>query len=123
MGVGRNVSALINNEQVSTLIQPAMPKKCSDPNTFSIPRTRAIYRSLTHCAFELTGIVIQLANKSITHLLGIFKDMLVQVSDMIFLADFYVLSMKDELSSKRPTLILSRPFLKIARTKIDVHVG
>ncbi|RDX76270.1 hypothetical protein CR513_43754, partial [Mucuna pruriens] len=29
--------------------------------------------------------------------------------------------MNDELSSKRPTLILGRPFLKIAKTKIDVH--
>ncbi|RDX67464.1 hypothetical protein CR513_53660, partial [Mucuna pruriens] len=35
--VGRNVSALIKSKQVSALIQLAMPKKCSDPDTFSIP--------------------------------------------------------------------------------------
>ncbi|RDX75351.1 hypothetical protein CR513_44789, partial [Mucuna pruriens] len=34
MEVGRNVSALIKSEQFSTLIQPVMPKKCSDPSTF-----------------------------------------------------------------------------------------
>ncbi|RDX67482.1 hypothetical protein CR513_53640, partial [Mucuna pruriens] len=31
--------------------------------------------------------------------------------------------MKDELSSKGPTLILGRSFLKTVKTKIDVHVG
>ncbi|RDX60788.1 hypothetical protein CR513_61042, partial [Mucuna pruriens] len=36
-------------------------------------------------------------------------------------ANFYVLDMKDELSSKGPTLILGRSFLKTAMTKIDVH--
>ncbi|RDX84797.1 hypothetical protein CR513_34106, partial [Mucuna pruriens] len=66
-------------------------------------------------------IVIQLENRSIAHLIGILEDVLVQVSDMIFLVDFYVLDMKDELSSKGPTLILGRLFLKTAKTKIDVH--
>ncbi|RDX89800.1 hypothetical protein CR513_28429, partial [Mucuna pruriens] len=31
--------------------------------------------------------------------------------------------MKDELCRKGPILILGRPFLKITRTKIDVHAG
>ncbi|RDX80881.1 hypothetical protein CR513_38504, partial [Mucuna pruriens] len=81
----------------------------------------SIYKSLRLGALEPTGIVIQLASRSIAHLLGILEDMLVQVSDMNFQADFYVLDMKNELSSKEPTLILGRPFLKIARTKIDMH--
>ncbi|RDX77809.1 hypothetical protein CR513_42020, partial [Mucuna pruriens] len=49
--------------------------------------------------------------------------MLVQVSDMIFLVEFYVLDMKDKLSSKGPTLILGKSFFKIAKTKINLHVG
>ncbi|RDX89878.1 hypothetical protein CR513_28327, partial [Mucuna pruriens] len=50
-------------------------------------------------------------------------DELLQVSDMIFPTNFYVLDMKNELSSKGPPLILGKPFLKTIRTKIDVHGG
>ncbi|RDY09789.1 hypothetical protein CR513_05802, partial [Mucuna pruriens] len=57
------------------------------------------------------------------HPLGILEDVLVKVSDMNFLTNFYVLDMKDELSSKGPTLILGRPFLKTVKTKINVHAG
>ncbi|RDX76271.1 hypothetical protein CR513_43755, partial [Mucuna pruriens] len=64
--VGRNVLALIQSKQVYALIQPVVPKK-----------------SLRFSALEPMGIVIQLANRSIAHLLGILEDMLVQVSDMI----------------------------------------
>ncbi|RDX91681.1 hypothetical protein CR513_26299, partial [Mucuna pruriens] len=42
---------------------------------------------------------------------------------MIFPTDFYVLDIEDETSGKGSTLILGRPFLMTARTKIDVHVG
>ncbi|RDY03825.1 hypothetical protein CR513_12537, partial [Mucuna pruriens] len=56
------------------------------------------------------------------HPLGILEDVLVQINELIFLADFYVLDMEDKSSSKGSTLILGRPFLTIARTKIDVHV-
>ncbi|RDY11180.1 hypothetical protein CR513_04192, partial [Mucuna pruriens] len=81
----------------------------------------SVYRSLRLGALEPIGAIIQLENKSISHPHGILEDMLMQVSDMIFPVDFYLLDMKDELSSKGPILILCRPFLKIARTKIDVH--
>ena len=68
-------------------------------------------------------MTIQLANRSIVQPLGILDDVLVQVNELIFLADFYVLDMEDETSGKGSTLILGRPFLMTARTKIDVHVG
>jgi len=42
---------------------------------------------------------------------------------MIFLVDFYILDMENESSSHGSTLILGRPFLMTAKTKIDVHVG
>ncbi|RDX94149.1 hypothetical protein CR513_23493, partial [Mucuna pruriens] len=47
--------------------------------------------------------------------MGILEDVLVQVNELIFPTDFYVLDMEDERFGK--------PFLMIARTKIDVHVG
>ncbi|RDX77823.1 hypothetical protein CR513_41988, partial [Mucuna pruriens] len=121
--VGRNVFALTKSEQVYALIQPTMPKKCSDLDTFFVPCTigkcnfnvmsdlgtsinvmpSSIYKSLRLDILEPSHVVTQLANKSIVDLLGILEDVLVQIS---------MLDGKDELSSKRPTLILCRPFLK-----------
>ena len=49
--------------------------------------------------------------------------MLVQVNDLVFPADFYVLDMQDDGTSNSRLLLLGRPFLKTARTKIDVHDG
>jgi len=41
-----------------------------------------------------TGIVIQLANTSVAHLTGLIEDVFVRVSELIFLADFYVFDMR-----------------------------
>ncbi|RDX65362.1 hypothetical protein CR513_55977, partial [Mucuna pruriens] len=71
---------------------------------------------------EPTGMVIQLANRSIVQPLGILEDVLVQVNEMIFQVGFYMLDMEDEVSRKGSALILGIPFLMTARTKIDVHV-
>ncbi|RDX96927.1 hypothetical protein CR513_20355, partial [Mucuna pruriens] len=68
-------------------------------------------------------MTIQLANRSIVQPLRVLEDVLIQVNELIFPADFYVLDMEDETSRKDSTLILGRPFLMTARTKIDVHVG
>ncbi|RDX73608.1 hypothetical protein CR513_46762, partial [Mucuna pruriens] len=83
----------------------------------------SIYRSLNFGDLEPTGMTIQLANKSIVQPLGVLEDVLVQVNELIFLADFYVIDMEDETSGKESTLIMGRPFLMTARTKIDVHYG
>ncbi|RDX89333.1 hypothetical protein CR513_28949, partial [Mucuna pruriens] len=83
----------------------------------------SIYRALNFGDLEPTGMTIQLANKSIVQPLGVLKDVLVQVNELIFPTDFYVLDMEDETSGKESTLILGRPFLMTARTNIDVHAG
>ncbi|RDX79036.1 hypothetical protein CR513_40586, partial [Mucuna pruriens] len=71
---------------------------------------------------EIGGVVSALTrNEEFTT--GVLEDVLVQVNELIFPADFYVLDMEDETSGKASTLILGRPFLMTARTKIDVHVG
>ncbi|RDX85417.1 hypothetical protein CR513_33397, partial [Mucuna pruriens] len=79
------------------------------------------YKFLKFGDLEPTGMTIQLANRSVVQPLSILKDVLVQVNELIFSADFYVLDMEDETSGKGSTLILGRPFLMTARTKIDVH--
>ncbi|XP_028760966.1 uncharacterized protein LOC114719620 [Neltuma alba] len=50
------------------------------------------------------------------------EDVLMQVKDLVFLADFYVLDMTDEIKADS-TLILGRPFLRIAQTIINVKDG
>ena len=42
---------------------------------------------------------------------------------LISLAGFYILDMEERFSHGLAPIILGRPFLKTARTKIDVHVG
>ncbi|RDY05555.1 hypothetical protein CR513_10589, partial [Mucuna pruriens] len=141
---GGVVSTLIKNEGSTARISQVLPEKCRDPGIFSVPCTigectfadamldlgasinvmpASIYRSLNLGDLEPIGMTIQLANRSIVQPLGVLEDVLVQVSELIFPADFYVLDMEDETSGKESTLIMGRPFLMIARTKIDVHAG
>ncbi|CAN6560275.1 unnamed protein product [Malus baccata var. baccata] len=47
----------------------------------------------------------------------------VQVGNLIFPADFYVLDMEDSPHSTPLPILLGRPFMKTARTKIDVFKG
>ncbi|RDX96805.1 hypothetical protein CR513_20489, partial [Mucuna pruriens] len=81
----------------------------------------SIYKSLNFGELGPTGMTIQLANRSVVQPLGVLEDILVQVNELIFPTDFYVLDMEDETSGKGSTLILGRPFLMTTRTKIDVH--
>ncbi|RDX69644.1 hypothetical protein CR513_51210, partial [Mucuna pruriens] len=142
--VGGIVSVLTRNEEFTAGAQQALPKKCRDPRIFSVPCTigectfvdamldlgasinvmpTSIYKALNFGDLEPIGMTIQLANKSIVQPLGVLEDVLVQVNKLIFPVDFYMLEMEDETSGKGSTLILGRPFLMTARTKIDVHVG
>ncbi|RDX87924.1 hypothetical protein CR513_30536, partial [Mucuna pruriens] len=81
----------------------------------------SIYKALNFGDLEPTGMTVQLANKSIVQPLGVLEDVLVQVNELIFPTDFNVLDMEDKTSGQGSTLILGRPFLMTARTKIDVH--
>ncbi|RDY10316.1 hypothetical protein CR513_05184, partial [Mucuna pruriens] len=144
MTIGGVVSALTKNEELTTSTSRALPRKCRDSGIFSVSCTigdctfvdvmldlgasinvmlASIYRSLNFGDLEPTRMTIQLANRNIVQPLGVLKDVLVQVNELIFSADFYVLDMEDETSKKESTLNLGRPFLMTARTKIDVHVG
>jgi len=77
----------------------------------------SVFTSLSLSPLRTTGVEIQLANRSI-----LIEDVLVQVEDLIFSADFYILNMEGGNSyTSAATIILGRPFLKTARTKIDVH--
>ncbi|RDY00683.1 hypothetical protein CR513_16100, partial [Mucuna pruriens] len=80
-------------------------------------------KSLNFGDLEPTRMIILLASRSVMQPLGILEDVLVQVNELIFLVDFYVLDMEEKASRKGSTLILGWPFLMTGRIKIDVHVG
>ncbi|XP_068644803.1 uncharacterized protein [Aristolochia californica] len=52
---------------------------------------------------------------------GVDEYVLVQVNDLIFPTDFYVLDMEN--GDQTTPILLGRPFLKASKTKIDVHSG
>ncbi|CAA0838473.1 Uncharacterized mitochondrial protein AtMg00860, partial [Striga hermonthica] len=83
---------------------------------------RSIFNSLNLGPLKQTGVVIQLADRSTTFPDGVVEDVLVKVNDLVFPADFYVLSMDDKSSNSTP-ILLGRPFLNTAQTRIDVRQG
>ncbi|XP_022874025.1 uncharacterized protein LOC111392860 [Olea europaea var. sylvestris] len=91
-------------ENVLTVLQKKLPPKCKDPGSFTIP---CIIGNTRSNAFPK----------------GVLEDVLVQVNELIFPADFYVLDMQDESTFLTPPLLLGRPFMRTASTKIDVHDG
>ncbi|KAK4400720.1 hypothetical protein Sango_1178100 [Sesamum angolense] len=82
-----------------------------------------IFKSLNVGSLKDTGIVIQLANRSIVYPEGVLEDVLVQVNELVFPAPFFVIDMREDNSPNSTSILLGRPFLKIARTKLDVHNG
>ncbi|RDX77184.1 hypothetical protein CR513_42732, partial [Mucuna pruriens] len=138
--VGGVVLVLTRNEIFITGAK-SLPKKCKDPRIFSVPCTigectfadaildlgasinvmpTSINKALNFGDLEPTRMTIQLANRSILQPLGILEDVLVQVDDLIFPADFYVLDMEDETFGKGSTLILGTPFLGSIHAEVKV---
>ncbi|XP_027155336.1 uncharacterized protein LOC113755559 [Coffea eugenioides] len=130
-------------ENVSAVLQKKLPPKCKDPGMFTVPckignikiekamldlgasinvMPRSIYNLMNIGPLKETGVIIQLADRSNAYPDGVLEDILVQIDNLIFPADFYVLDMEDDNSNSSP-ILLGRPFLKTARTKIDVFTG
>ncbi|XP_024169677.1 uncharacterized protein LOC112176089 [Rosa chinensis] len=121
------------SENVSAVLQRRMPEKCKDLGCFSIPcvigTTRfenvmpySVYETLGLGELKHDNVIIQLADRSNAYPKGLVEDVLVQVDELIFPADFYVLEMEEPSPTSTP-LLLGRPFMRTARTKIDVYSG
>ncbi|XP_026423359.1 uncharacterized protein LOC113319313 [Papaver somniferum] len=134
MSVGENASAIL---------QKKLPPKCKDPGSFTIPveignkrigkamldlrasvniMSTSIYESLKLGPLKPTNIVLELADRTNVYPRGIIEDFLVQVNQLVFPADFCVLEMDDGSDASIP-LLLGRPFMKTAKTVIDVDEG
>ena len=127
------------NEQVSAIFQKKqMPEKCKDPGMITIPCTigetkiphamldlgasinvlpYSLYESLGLGPLHETRTIVQLADKSTICPRGILEDVLVMVGNLVFPADFYVLDMANDMHEA--PILLGRPFIKTARTRID----
>ncbi|XP_021719104.1 uncharacterized protein LOC110686822 [Chenopodium quinoa] len=129
-------------ENISAVIQKKLPPKCKDLGMFSIPckignsifercildlgasinvMPKSVYDTLNVGPLSKTNVVIQLADRSNAFPLGVLEDVLVQVNELVFPADFYVLDMGNRSDSV--PLLLGRPFLTTSKTKIEVHEG
>ena len=53
--------------------------------------------------------------------LGVVEDVLINVGELIFLADFYVLTMDHDYNAV--PILLGRPFLKTIGAKINLATG
>ncbi|KAM1241312.1 hypothetical protein ACFX2J_046523 [Malus domestica] len=131
-------------ENVSAILQRKLPPKCKDPGSFTIPcvigKTRfksamldlgasinvmpySIYVSMNLGELKHDGVIIQLADRSNAYPKGVLEDVLVQVDHLVFPVDFYVLEMDESDHASSLPILLGRPFMKTARTKIDVYSG
>nr|XP_027067454.1 uncharacterized protein LOC113693071 [Coffea arabica] len=131
-------------ENVSAMLQRKLPPKCGDPGMFTIPckignipirkvmldlgasinvMPKTIFASLNLGPLKETAIIIQLTDHTNAYPEGLVEDVLVQVNELVFPTDFYILDMGDEKSINPSPILLGRPFLSTARTKIDVNEG
>ncbi|XP_052483050.1 uncharacterized protein LOC128036182 [Gossypium raimondii] len=70
-----------------------------------------------------TGVIIQLADRSVVYPEGLLEDVLVKVNELVFPVDIYIINMEDDNSTKLSDILLGRPFLSTASAKIDVRSG
>ena len=120
------------SENVSAVFQKKLPPKCKDPGVFTIPcklgnvtinrsmldlgasinvMPYSIFRTLNVGPLQETGVVIQLADRSLVYPKGILEDLLVQVNELVFPADVYVIDIEEDSHLKSTSILLGRPFL------------
>ncbi|CAN6712691.1 unnamed protein product [Malus baccata var. baccata] len=131
-------------ENVSAILQRKLPPKCKDLGSFTIScvignthfksamldlgasinvMPYSIYVSMNLGELKHDGVIIQLADRSNAYPKGVLEDVLVQVDHLVFPADFYVLEMDESDHAPSLPILLGRPFMKTAQTKIDVYNG
>ncbi|XP_012465553.2 uncharacterized protein LOC105784265 [Gossypium raimondii] len=143
-------SRLIGNERVnvgenvSAVLQKKVPPKYKDQGMFAISyeignvgikkamcdlgasinvMSYPIYNLINAGPLKKTGLIIQLAKKSVVYPEGLLEDVLVKVNELVFPADFYIINMEDDNSTNLSDILLGRPFLSIGSAKIEVRSG
>nr|GFA75287.1 reverse transcriptase domain-containing protein [Tanacetum cinerariifolium]GFA75313.1 reverse transcriptase domain-containing protein [Tanacetum cinerariifolium] len=126
------------NENCLAMLLENLPKKLRDPGKFLIPcdfpgmdvchaladlgasinlMPLSIRKKLSLPELTPTQMTLELADRSITHLKGVTKDVFVKVGKFYFSTDFVVVDFK---ADPRVPLILRRSFLRIGHALIDI---
>nr|GEX61511.1 DNA-directed DNA polymerase [Tanacetum cinerariifolium] len=129
------------NEQCSAVLLKRLPEKLGDPGKFLIPcdfpsmaeclaladlgasinlMPFSVWKRLSLPDLTPTCMTLELADRSISRLVRVAKDVYVKVGSFYFSADFVVV---DFDADPRVPLILRRSFLKIKGALIDVFEG
>nr|GEV29690.1 hypothetical protein [Tanacetum cinerariifolium] len=104
---------LSNKEKLLDLVNTPLNENCSAVNLKKLPeKLRDPRKFHILCGFS------ELKCKALADLVGITRDVFVSIGKFTFPADFVIVDYK---SDPRVPLILGRPFLRTARTLIDVH--
>ncbi|XP_076956499.1 uncharacterized protein LOC143631710 [Bidens hawaiensis] len=135
------LSCVILNEECSAVVQNKLPKKMTDPGSFTIPclidslsvsnaladlgasinlMSYSVFSKLDLGEPKPTRMSIQLADRSVKYPHGIVENMLVKIDKFVFPVGFVILDMDED---KNVPLILGLPFLATARALIDVCTG
>ncbi|XP_076952127.1 uncharacterized protein LOC143625756 [Bidens hawaiensis] len=128
-------------KKFSAILQNKLPKKMTDPGSFTIPclmknlfvnnasadlwaninlMTFMVFSKLGLGEHTPTHMSIQLADRSVKYPRGIVENMLVKIVKFVFPVDFVILDMDEDTYVP---LILGRPFLATARALIYVCTG
>ena len=67
-----------------------------------------------------TKVVIQLADRTCICPEGVLENVIVKVHDFLYPANFHVIKMSENESVESSGVLLGRPFLRTAKTIIDV---
>ncbi|KAL7603563.1 hypothetical protein Lser_V15G19103 [Lactuca serriola] len=131
-------SKVILSEKSSRVVLGEIPKKMGDPGRLTLPcdcgnslKTYALadygasinlipysfYQKLNIQKMKATKMTIHMANRSVTHPRGIVEDILVKIGKFVFLVDFVLMDMKEDVNV---LIILGRPLLNTTRALVDV---
>nr|GEU38818.1 reverse transcriptase domain-containing protein [Tanacetum cinerariifolium] len=129
------------NEHCSMVLLKKLPEKLGDPGKFLIPydfpgiaeclaladlgasinlMPLSMLNKLSLPDLSPTCMTLELADRSISHSVGVAEDVFVKVGTFHFPVDFFVV---DFDADPRVPLILGRSFLKTGRALIDVFEG
>ncbi|KAK8976403.1 hypothetical protein V6N11_013539 [Hibiscus sabdariffa] len=131
-------------ENVSAVLTRRLPPKLKDQGMFTIPckigkvnikramcdlgasinvMPLSVYNTPSTDPLKETRVTIQLADRSIIYPEEVLENILVQVSELIFPVDFYVIDMENDRANTSPEILLGRPFLGTKNLKIEVRSG
>nr|XP_025679194.1 uncharacterized protein LOC112779160 [Arachis hypogaea] len=132
----------LNKKPVDDSISSLLPEKCNDPDPCLVTcfiggikfmdymcdlgacvsiMPLSIYERLNLYPLKRSGTRFVLADKSIVSVVGIAENVIVNIQRLLFPIDFHILETPAIDSTKLSSILLGRPFLKMARFRLDAH--